>query len=325
MSLALLESRSILRLKGVDGFALVNNLATNDKEGYCNFLSPQGRVLFGALVARDGEDLLLELDKELFGVARRHLSMYSLRLKVRLDQDTSLVPCHWMMPDNTSSSSSSSSFPSSVVSSIVDTRLPNSRRIYIPSSSLSSSSSPSSLHLYDMLKILHGCGESSQELVPNKSVPLECNLDVQGGVNFSKGCYLGQELIARAHFNGVIRKRLFPVLLSSRDETSSLLNRSLQCTSLAQLNDVSSQIASVPCNITSTTTTSPLMLVHEDGTECGRIVRHHGAHPQLALSMLRLSSLHEKMWCATEQGEKIARAWPLMTPFWLNDVIGKQT
>lgn len=44
-------------------------------------------------------------------------------------------------------------------------------------------------------------------------MPLEYNLDALNGVSYSKGCYVGQELIARTHNRGVVRKRLMPVTI----------------------------------------------------------------------------------------------------------------
>ena len=43
------------------------------------------------------------------------------------------------------------------------------------------------------------------------AIPLEYNLDGLNAISFTKGCYVGQELIARSHFRGVVRKRLMPV------------------------------------------------------------------------------------------------------------------
>lgn len=53
----------------------------------------------------------------------------------------------------------------------------------------------------------------SVELITGKSLPLECNLDTVNAVSFSKGCYLGQEIIARHKYVGVLRKRLYTVIL----------------------------------------------------------------------------------------------------------------
>ena len=52
---------------------------------------------------------------------------------------------------------------------------------------------------------------------PVPGFPLESNLDFVGGVSFSKGCYLGQELTARTYHTGVTRKRLVPVTLAVPD------------------------------------------------------------------------------------------------------------
>lgn len=66
----------------------------------------------------------------------------------------------------------------------------------------------------EVWRMLNGIPRYNVELIADKSIPLEFNLDWLNGISFDKGCYLGQELIARTHFRGVIRKRLVPVFLS---------------------------------------------------------------------------------------------------------------
>ncbi|KAJ1678963.1 ccr4 associated factor, partial [Spiromyces aspiralis] len=67
---------------------------------------------------------------------------------------------------------------------------------------------------YKLRRILEGVAEGPDDFVPDVALPLECNLDYMGGVDFNKGCYVGQELTIRSHHRGVVRKRMVPVIMS---------------------------------------------------------------------------------------------------------------
>jgi folate-binding protein YgfZ len=74
--------------------------------------------------------------------------------------------------------------------------------------------------LYDRLRMLCGIAEGTREIQPQESLPLEYNYDLLDGIHWDKGCYVGQELTARTHFTGQIRKRVFPVYLKDNEGSS---------------------------------------------------------------------------------------------------------
>ncbi|PUZ70856.1 hypothetical protein GQ55_2G268400 [Panicum hallii var. hallii] len=64
---------------------------------------------------------------------------------------------------------------------------------------------------YQLWRIENGIAEGSTEIPKGEAIPLEYNLAALNAISFEKGCYIGQELIARTHHRGVIRKRLMPM------------------------------------------------------------------------------------------------------------------
>lgn len=65
-----------------------------------------------------------------------------------------------------------------------------------------------------------GVGEGLSDHPESDCLPLECNADLLNSVSFTKGCYLGQELTARIHHTGVVRKRLMPITLELDQDKS---------------------------------------------------------------------------------------------------------
>lgn len=78
---------------------------------------------------------------------------------------------------------------------------------------------------YVQLRYALGVGEGVLDLPPANCFPLESNGDYLHGVSFQKGCYIGQELTARTHHTGVVRKRLMPFLLPSTFTPSIEINQ----------------------------------------------------------------------------------------------------
>ncbi|KAJ3535667.1 hypothetical protein NMY22_g6380 [Coprinellus aureogranulatus] len=76
---------------------------------------------------------------------------------------------------------------------------------------------------YLLHRVLHGIPEGSTDIPPMQAFPMDSNLDIMGGVDFRKGCYVGQELTVRTYHTGVIRKRIHPVYIHRGDPSSGPL------------------------------------------------------------------------------------------------------
>ena len=67
--------------------------------------------------------------------------------------------------------------------------------------------------VYNVRRILLGIPEGQDEILNGGNIAQESNMDYMGGVDFRKGCYVGQELTIRTHHTGVVRKRVLPIQL----------------------------------------------------------------------------------------------------------------
>jgi folate-binding protein YgfZ len=76
-----------------------------------------------------------------------------------------------------------------------------------------------SLETYQIRRVLRGVPEGQKEILHGSALLQESNIDFMGGVDFRKGCYVGQELTIRTHHTGVVRKRILPVQLYPLDSS----------------------------------------------------------------------------------------------------------
>ncbi|MCJ1429668.1 ccr4 associated factor, partial [Sticta canariensis] len=74
-----------------------------------------------------------------------------------------------------------------------------------------------SVESYEVRRMLKGVAEGQGEILRETALPLESNMDYMGGIDFHKGCYVGQELTIRTRHTGVVRKRILPVQLYPAD------------------------------------------------------------------------------------------------------------
>lgn len=211
-----------------------NTAATLSAPGfYSGFLNATGRVLHDVFVYRDtlglsgagatdGEAFVIEVDAEQVDALAKHIKRYKLRSKLNfrvLDEGEGAA---WQVWDD--SSSTPSSAPSTQLlklrDSIVlpDTRAPGMGYRVLRrggADRLDLDLERSYDDAYRIRRYLLGVAEGQAEIPREQALPLESNMDVMGGIDFRKGCYVGQELTIRTRHRGVVRKRILPCVLYS--------------------------------------------------------------------------------------------------------------
>jgi tRNA-modifying protein YgfZ len=194
-----LENRIIIKVSGEDRIAFLQGLVTNDVSQlspmYSALLTPQGKYLFDFFIIPQPDHLLIDCEESKSQQLISKLKLYKLRSKVELSIDDT----HDIVLSDT---------PIEALISYLDprdTRL--GYRIIMPSPS---SYSPDS-DQYLNLRLEYCIPEGDTDLFQDKSIPMECRLDDLHGINWTKGCYMGQELTARTKYRGLVRKSLVSV------------------------------------------------------------------------------------------------------------------
>jgi len=212
----LLDDRGVVRVSGEDAASFLQGVLTNDVEElgsrearYAALLTPQGKILFDFLVVRLPADVgaAFALDCAAIQSAdlAKRLSFYKLRAKVAILDESAdhCVLAYWGgEPENA---------PGGIV--YADPRaaelgcreiLPRAKGLAIGEAGLSD---------YEALRISLSVPKGGVDFVYADAFPHEANLDLLHGVDFEKGCYVGQEVVSRMKHRGGARKRIVRVRL----------------------------------------------------------------------------------------------------------------
>ncbi|XP_068001953.1 putative transferase CAF17, mitochondrial [Melanerpes formicivorus] len=255
-------SRALLDVRGAEAAVFLQGLLTNDvtrlvAEGappatdgsppaadgataalpralYAHVLNVQGRCLYDVILyrlhqsAEEEPHILLECDSSVLEALHKHLKLYKIRRKVNI------APCLdlslWAVLPREGGGDIASSLTQCADQALVLTPDPRTevmgwRLITKKGANLSEiipGSHTGNTEDYHRHRYKQGIPEGVKDLPPGVALPLESNLAYMNGVSFTKGCYIGQELTARTHHVGVIRKRLLPVQLSAPPPSDSI-------------------------------------------------------------------------------------------------------
>ena len=188
-----LNARCIIRISGKDNRSFLQGLITNDIHKtdhglvYAALLSAQGKFQYDFFLFADGEDVMMDIDEEMAGALQKKLMLYRLRADVHLEKtDLSVVRGVERAPEG----------------ALQDPRHPKMGwRLYgqdLP---------PEMPFDWQAHRIRLGIPQAPSELTPDSYI-LEMGFEQMNGVDFKKGCYVGQEIIARMKHKTQLRKGL---------------------------------------------------------------------------------------------------------------------
>ncbi|MHA1564462.1 MAG: CAF17-like 4Fe-4S cluster assembly/insertion protein YgfZ [Alphaproteobacteria bacterium] len=225
-----LDQRGVIAISGDDARPFLQGLISQDVEKvdsatavYGAFLTPQGKFLHDFCIAQDTDGTLL-LDCEASGVEdlRSRLSRYKLRAKVTLqdvsnDYETTVAfgPEAAKLCGLEDRVGAARTIDGGVI--FVDPRLADlGCRAIAPRDTLSAffteaGFAPATPDDYDSHRLALGIPDGSRDLEREKATLLESNFDELNGIDWDKGCYMGQELTARTKYRALLKRRIIPV------------------------------------------------------------------------------------------------------------------
>lgn len=173
-----------------------------DAPQWAALLSAQGKVLFDFFLWADGDDILIDAEREHAEALVKRLKLYRLRRKIAIEMDPAIT-VHWSLD---------------AAGKPEDPRLAGLGHRWLEQGHNDSLSENGADEAYRAHRLSLGVTEGQAELGSDKTLWLECNAAELNGVSFSKGCYIGQENTARMNYRQKVNRRLVVVPLEQADE-----------------------------------------------------------------------------------------------------------
>lgn len=213
MPVIYLPDRGVIKVVGEDAQAFLNGLVTCDvtkispeHAGFGALLTPQGKVMFDFIIAeaqaQDGGGYFLDTALVLAPDLMQRLNMYKLRAKVIIEDLSDVLGVGAVV--------GATDFDPEDYLTYADPRLPAlGPRVIGERNRLKALGGDSDL--YHATRIELGVPEGGKDFAFNDAFPHEVLMDQLHGVDFRKGCYVGQEIVSRMEHRGTARTRIVPV------------------------------------------------------------------------------------------------------------------
>jgi len=222
--------RGAVAVSGADRVAFLQGLVSNDvtrvaadRAIWAALLTAQGRFQYDMFILDAGDDtLMLETERDRAPALTRKLAIYKLRSQVSIDDRSPALAAGALLGDQAAAELGLPAEPGRArrqrdVLAYVDPRLATlGVRLLGPATALDAlvstlGAAPADPAEYDAHRLALGVPDGSIDLPPDKALLLESGFDELNGVDWKKGCYMGQELTARTKYRGLVKKRLLPV------------------------------------------------------------------------------------------------------------------
>ena len=234
----LLSTSSMIKVEGDDRVPFLQGqltqdikLISHDKALFAGFCNPKGRVLAFMLCFEEYDSIYIQIDSSIAEPILRRLKMYVLRSKVSLNLLDNQFTCIGFvgskpflnqdikLPDNYLDIVRSHDVMIMRVGKNTEryqlmgdtTKVNTFMKLNLPEYTSMSIESWDNLNIFDGIPNIY---PTTQEAF----IPQSINMDLIDGINFKKGCYTGQEIVARTHYLGKVKRRMFRAFIESEDD-----------------------------------------------------------------------------------------------------------
>ena len=217
------NSNCFLKIKGTDCLSFLQGLISNDiyitdlnRGIYSSLLSPQGKFMYDFFLVKFKDSILLECNKEIIEELKIKLNLYKLRSNVEILVDKSMNS--YLLQKNIKSKLNY--INSSEIVYFDDPRFLNSNiKFYCSQNEFNKINKdlllkPAEKKEFENLRINNIIPDFFLDTKKNESLLLELRFDDLNGINWEKGCYIGQELTAITKYRANIKKKLFGLQIS---------------------------------------------------------------------------------------------------------------
>ena len=227
----ILEDRGILYINGADAKEFLQNLISNDinkvndvNSCFASLLTPQGKFLFAFIIVKHKAGYFIDCEKSQTEALFKQLSIYKLRSKVEIINLSNEFVVAAFSREKFLKFEGAKDQPGNTIKYredpiLLDPRnkdlgarlIINLEKLYLSLKKLELKDSP----IDEYYKFSHELGITQQDMnkLQNKLFGIECNFEEMNGIDFKKGCYVGQENTARIKLKNKLSKRLLPVEL----------------------------------------------------------------------------------------------------------------